>query len=89
MLTEAYLPGDFQVMLNGKPADYFRVNHAFRGVTIPAAGKYEVSYSYWPRYFTFSVVLAAIGVLVLLVWLIITFRRPRLTESDGESTLRA
>ena len=77
VLTEAYVPGDFRVTLNGAPADYFRVNHAFRGVRIPAAGKYVVSYSYWPRHFTLSLVMAAIGSLILIAWLIATLRRPR------------
>jgi hypothetical protein len=89
VLTEAYVPGDFRVMLNGARADYFRVNHAFRGVRIPAAGKYIVSYSYWPRHFTFSLVLAAIGLSILAVWLISTFRRPRAPASPTLSELRA
>jgi hypothetical protein len=69
VLTEAYVPGDFRVTLNGTAADYFRVNHAFRGVKIPAAGKYVISYSYWPRHFTLSLVLAVIGSVVLIGWL--------------------
>ena len=75
VLTEAYVSGDFRVLLNGAPAQYFRVNHAFRGVAIPAAGKYVVSYSYWPRHFTMSLVLAAVGALLLAAWLVVTFRR--------------
>jgi hypothetical protein len=89
VLTEAYVPDDFRVTLNGAPTDYFRVNHAFRGVRIPAAGKYVVSYSYWPRHFTLSLVLAAIGLLVLAVWLISTFRRPRAPASLTAGELRA
>jgi hypothetical protein len=77
VLTEAYVPGDLRVTLNGASVEYFRVNHAFRGVSIPAAGKYVVSYSYWPRHFTLSLVMAAIGSLILTVWMITTFRRPR------------
>ncbi|PYI94256.1 MAG: hypothetical protein DME97_01990 [Verrucomicrobia bacterium] len=77
VLTEAYVPGDFRVTLNGAPVDYFRVNHAFRGVKIPAAGKHVISYSYWPRHFTLSLVMAAIGSLLLLLWLIVSFRRAR------------
>jgi hypothetical protein len=76
VLTEAYVPGDFRVTLNGAQVDYFRVNHAFCGVKIPAAGRQVISYSYWPRHFTLSLVLAAIGSLLLLAWLIVTFRRP-------------
>ncbi|MFN2623024.1 MAG: hypothetical protein ABR611_09280 [Chthoniobacterales bacterium] len=74
VLTEAYVAGDFRVTVNGAPTDYFRVNHAFRGVKIPAPGKYVVTYSYWPRHFTLSLILAAIGSLILIGWLF-TIRR--------------
>lgn len=74
VLTEAYVPDDFRVTVNGVAAKYFRVNHAFRGVNLPAAGKYEISYSYWPRHFTLSLIFAAVGVLILVVWLF-TIRR--------------
>jgi uncharacterized membrane protein YfhO len=76
VLTEAYVPADFRVTLDGAPVDYFRVNHAFRGVKIPAAGQHVISYSYWPRHFTLSLVFAAIGSVILIAWLIISFRRP-------------
>jgi hypothetical protein len=89
VLTEAYVPGDFRVTLNGAPVDYFRVNHAFRGVRIPAAGKYVVSYSYWPRHFTLSLVMAAIGSLILIGWLIGAFRRPRATTDLAATELHA
>jgi hypothetical protein len=89
VLTEAYVPGDFRVTLNGMPADYFRVNHAFRGVQIPAAGKYVISYSYWPRHFTLSLVLAGIGSLLLAGWLVATFRRPRATLNPAGNPVQA
>jgi hypothetical protein len=89
VLTEAYVPGDFRVTLNGVPADYFRVNHAFRGVQIPAAGKYVVSYSYWPRHFTLSLIMAAIGSLILIAWLIVNLRRPRAPTGLAPTALHA
>jgi hypothetical protein len=77
VLTEAFVPNDFRVTLDGAPVEYFRVNHAFRGVRIPVAGRHVVSYSYWPRHFTLSLVLAGIGLLLLGAWSFLTFRRPR------------
>jgi hypothetical protein len=71
VLTEAFVPGDFQLRLNGKPADYFRVNSAFKGLFVDKAGDYTISYSYWPRYFTFSLIAAAAGLAALLGWLAI------------------
>jgi hypothetical protein len=89
VLTEAYVRGDFRVTLNGAPVDYFRVNHAFRGVQIRGPGKYVVSYSYWPRHFTLSLVMAAIGSLILTAWMITTFRRPRASTDLAGAGLHA
>ncbi|MEY2494805.1 MAG: hypothetical protein QOJ45_1297 [Verrucomicrobiota bacterium] len=82
VLTEAYLAGDFRVSVNGAAADYFRVNHAFRGVALPAAGKYVISYSYWPKHFTVSLLMAAFGALLLGGWMIVTFRRALPARED-------
>jgi uncharacterized membrane protein len=70
VLTEAYVPGDFQVRVNGKPANYFRVNSAFKGLFIPEAGQYDVSFAYWPRYLTLSLWIAGAGLAMLLGWLV-------------------
>jgi hypothetical protein len=48
VLTETYLPLDFRATLDGQPVPYFRVNHAFKGVVIPAAGTYTVRFEYRP-----------------------------------------
>ena len=65
VLTEAFLPDDFIVRINGAATGYFRVNHAFRGVLIPRAGAYTISYCYWPRRFTLSLLMAGGGALIL------------------------
>jgi hypothetical protein len=82
ILTETYVAGDFRVRVNGTPASYFRVNHAFRGVALPAAGKYVISYSYWPQHFTLSLLMAAFGALLLGGWMIVTFRRASPTRGN-------
>jgi hypothetical protein len=72
VLTETYYLDDFALTVNGKPADYFRVNHAFRGVALPAAGTYEITFRYWPKHFTLALWLGTTGFLLLLagfVWL--------------------
>jgi hypothetical protein len=71
VLTEAFVPEDFQLRLNGTPTDYFRVNSAFKGVFVPQAGEYTISYSYWPRYFTFSLLVGGGGITLLVCWLTI------------------
>jgi hypothetical protein len=70
VLTEAYIGGEFIVRLNGAPCNYFRANHAFRGILIPAAGTYEVSFSYWPKHFTASLVMFGVGDLFLAAWVV-------------------
>ena len=60
-LTEAWLPHDFRVFLNGKRVHYLRLNHAFKGVVIPAAGKYRVEFTYRPRRFTLALNLTYLG----------------------------
>jgi hypothetical protein len=70
VLTETYPDDeDFRATLNGTPTKYFRVNHAFRGVTVPAAGSYTISFSYWPKHFTLSLMMFGAGLVLLLGWL--------------------
>jgi hypothetical protein len=66
VLTEAYYEHDFQALVDGKPAPYFRVNHAFKGVVIPGAGRHEITFAYWPSYMTLSLWLFAAGTALAL-----------------------
>jgi hypothetical protein len=75
VLTEPYVEGDLQVQLNGKAADYFRVNSAFRGVFVPAAGDYQFSFSYWPRHLTVSLWISALGLALLAGWIGMAWRQ--------------
>ena len=68
VLTEAYSKDDFQVTLNGKPVDYFRINHAFKGVAVDFPGTYTVVFAYWPRYFSALLLISGAGFLMLLIW---------------------
>jgi len=65
VLTEAFEAENFRVILNGAPAPYFRVNHAFCGVSIPHAGNYLVRFEYWPRRLTLALWLSAAGLTLL------------------------
>ena len=76
VLAETYYLDDFQVTVNGQPASYFRVNHAFRGIALPAAGTYAITYSYWPQYFTLSLWLSLVGALGLSLGALWLWRRP-------------
>lgn len=66
VLQESWLKDDFRVKINGRPAEYLRINHAFKGVAIDAAGTYHVTFAYWPRHFTLALMLAAGGLLLFV-----------------------
>jgi uncharacterized membrane protein YfhO len=90
ILTEAFLAGDFVARINGARAKYFRVNHAFRGIEVPGPGIYRISYSYWPRYFTSSLIMGGLGVLEFSVWLAVSFgltKVPSPAQISGENNL--
>jgi hypothetical protein len=77
VLTEPYVEDDFQLRVNGTPSNYFRVNSAFRGVFLPGPGEYDFSFRYWPRYFTISLWLSGLGILLLASWLGILLRNSK------------
>lgn len=67
VLTENYEEGNFQLTVNGAPAEYFRVNHMHKGLTLPTAGTYRIRFTYLPRLFHLSLWLSAAGALLALL----------------------
>lgn len=67
VLTEAYYPDDFRVTIDGQPAPYFRVNHAFKGVRVDRPGRHEITFAYWPQHTSLSLWLAGAGLLGTLL----------------------
>jgi uncharacterized membrane protein YfhO len=65
VLQEPWLAKSFRVMVNGRPAKFFRVNHAFKGLTVASAGTYRITITYWPPHFTLALMLCGGGVLLL------------------------
>jgi len=61
VLTEAWMANDFVATLNGVRVPYFRANHAFKGVRIPAAGDWTVEFRYRPAFWGISWIIAALG----------------------------
>jgi hypothetical protein len=74
VLTEAYINSDFQVRVNAEPAPYFLVNGAFKGVFLPKAGQYDISYRYWPSSFTLTLWISGFGLILLTICLILVAR---------------
>lgn len=77
VLTESYYPGDFQVMLNDERVDYFRVNHAFKGIYLPRPGVYHVTFRYWPERLTRALWLCLAGVCLGTAALVLDWRLRR------------
>jgi len=81
VLHEAWLKGDFRATLNGQPVDYRRVNHAFKAIEVDRAGTYEVSFSYWPRRFTLTLVAAGLALAVIVGIAVVELRRARTVDA--------
>jgi hypothetical protein len=71
VLSEAYYPG-WRVRIDGQEAPVLRVDHALRGVVIPA-GEHRVSFRYKPTWLVRGLWLTLIGLLGTSVLL---FQRP-------------
>jgi len=81
VLGEAWLAKDFTAIVNGRPADLFRVNHAFKGLAVPQGGTYAVTIRYRPRFFNLSLGLACLGLVLAGATGVWVFR-----HSPAEST---
>ncbi|PTY05626.1 hypothetical protein DB347_14750 [Opitutaceae bacterium EW11] len=62
VLSENYAPEDFRAYLDGQRVPYFRINHAFKAVAIPHAGRFEVRFEYWPRRMNLALALCGFGI---------------------------
>jgi hypothetical protein len=77
VLTEAYERGNFRATVNGRPAPYIRINHAFKGIYVDSAGTYQVRYEYWPAGFSAAIAMSAAGLVLLAAALLFaTLRAP-------------
>lgn len=65
VLEEAYSPGDFRAYVNGQKTPVLRLNHAFKGVAIEAAGDYQISFRYVPKSWYRNLALSGIGLFML------------------------
>jgi hypothetical protein len=75
VLHETWVPDDFLATVNGLPARLIRVNHAFKGMWLPAAGEYRVEVRYAPPRLRLAFAASAVGALGLLVLLLSPFWR--------------
>ncbi len=75
VLSESWWPDDFRAELNGKRVPILRMNHAFKGIVIPAAGDYHVRFDYWPHHFLRLLESSLVGLLLLIISLWLALRR--------------
>ncbi len=74
VLGEAFETGNYRVTVNGAPAESLRMNHGFLGVAVPAAGEYEVRFTYRPRVWSLALGVASAGILLLLITAVAALR---------------
>jgi len=66
VLAESFVPDNFRARINGQPAPVLRINHIFKAVALPGAGKYRIEFEYWPRVLTPALWLAFAGLVAVL-----------------------
>ena len=76
MLSDAYAEG-WRARLDGRDVPLLRVNGAFRGVCLEAAGRHRVEFVYRPARWTPALALAGVGAIGLAGMIVIDFRAPR------------
>jgi hypothetical protein len=77
VLSETFWPGDFRAEVNGRKAPVLRLNHAFKGVAVDAAGDYHVIFRYVPRNFPRHLLLSALGAILGALSLVLALRARR------------
>lgn len=86
VLGESYWPNDIEVTVNGVRQPCFQVNGAFRGVAISKAGRYYITFTYWPQNFSLSLILFAVAICGLVLWWIATRHATRPAGSSAACT---
>ena len=70
VLSEAYEPDNFHATVNGREEPVIRVNHAFKAVYVDGPGTYRVRFAYWPRGFSMTLILFAVGLGLIVLGLL-------------------
>ena len=87
VLTEGYYPKDFEVTIDGEPATYFRVNHAFKAVSVAIGGRHHVVFTYRPHRLSLALGLWGLGfglAAVMAAALILAHRKSLLVAAFAE-----
>ncbi len=83
VFPEVYYPKGWNAYINGKPAEYFRVNYVLRAMIIPP-GNNKIEFKFEPKVVqtgsTISLISSIILLLILLSGLYFTFRKKEIKE---------
>src|SRR5690606_7342968 len=78
VFSEVFYPKGWNAYINGKPAEYFRVNYLLRAMVIPP-GNNKIEYKFEPKVIqtgsTISLASSIVFLLVLLSGLYVAFRK--------------
>ncbi len=74
VLADVFYPG-WELSIDGRPAPIIRVNRMMRGAAVPS-GKHRLVYRYDPSSFRIGRAVSIAGLVALLVFGLISFRRP-------------
>lgn len=83
VFSEIYYPRGWQVMIDGQPAEMFRVNYTLRGLVLPE-GSYMVEFRFEPTSIkvTDAIAYTALGI-ILLTALFLFYRYFKRTRENG------
>lgn len=83
VFSEIYYPRGWQVMIDGQPAEMFRVNYTLRGLVLPE-GSYTVEFRFEPTSIkvTDAIAYTALGI-ILLTALFLFYRYFKRTRENG------
>jgi len=69
VFSEVYYPKGWNAYINGKPADYFRVNYLLRAITIPE-GNNKIEFKFEPQVIQTGSTISLISTIVLILLLL-------------------
>lgn len=73
LLNDTYYPG-WKAYIDGEKVEIYRANFFLRGIKVPA-GKHSILFVYDPISFKIGSVISAIGILIIIIYILITHLR--------------
>ncbi|MDO5105858.1 YfhO family protein [Capnocytophaga sp.] len=69
VFSEMHYPHGWQATVDGKPADFYRVNYLLRGMPVPA-GKHTIIFEFVPEVVSTGSKMALTGNILLILWVL-------------------